>query len=67
VRELKSGMADLNLSMDRMTRQLELVIAALPQVMNPRRVDEPRRRPAQVAAIRRPANDSTSDSTSQEG
>ena len=67
VGELKSGMADLNLSMDRMTRQRELVIVALPQVTNPQRVDEPRRRPVQFAVVRRPANNSTSDLTSQEG
>lgn len=63
--ELKSGMAALNLAVNRMARQVELVVTTLPQVVNPRRTDKLGRRPAQDAVGRPPATDSQSDSTSQ--
>ena len=67
VGELKSGMAVLNLTVNRIVQKLELVVAAFLQVANPWRMDEPRRRPAQVAAGQRPTTNSLSDLMSQEG
>lgn len=63
--ELKLGVAALNLAVNRMARQVELVVTTLPHVVNPRRTDKLGRRPAQDAVGRPPAADSQSDSTSQ--